>query len=420
MERMRFASRSHTEFIVCIFMPQAFTKTSRRAPSSKPFRAARRGACCAATLILPALLICAISAAPSPAPTSATNKPNAARDHQKITSGMDCIAISNTAEKSVEIHNYNDTTWDASTRLWQFKPVPELGFSPDAIKAMGAGVGDLKLRNTTGFPGKAASACAVQGGRWLAVVAHEPAGNHVKGQKLWEKIYPPAEDPNNHAVELLPNGNLAVAGTGQRRPGKGNWVRIYNTSNPAVTDDYAEAPLYAAHALLWDPAYNILWAGGTIHIEGKEWHGIFAYIIGGTRERPTITEDVSKRSIRPRGASPNGLKWPHDLSPDFDDINKLWYADHSGVYVYNKTEKTFTPAPGDARRFDGVNIKSAGKLPGKNGKIIVTESSNKPGPCRYTTNTVSFYDPATGDLSFTRTTPACTIYRARIWSPRYQ
>ncbi len=356
----------------------------------------------------------------SAAQAAPNNKPDDAHNHPKGKSGTPLIAISNTADKSFAVYDYNDTIWDASTRLWYFKPTPELGYSPDAIKAMGHGVGDLKVRDTNGFPGRAVSACVVQGGRWLAVITHEPAGSHVKGQKLWEKIYPKEDDPNNHAVELLPNGNIAVAGTGQRRPEKGHWVRIYNTSDPAVTDSYVETPLFAAHALLWDPAYNVLWAGGAIYIDGKQWHGIFAYVIGGTRERPTITEDLSKRSIRPRGKAPDGLKWPHDISPDFDDIDTLWYADHSGVFRYDKKAKTFTLAPGKARRFDEVNIKSAGRLAGRKGEIVITESSNAPGPCRYTTDTVSFYDPDTGEAAFTRTAPACTIYRARIWSPRYQ
>lgn len=373
-------------------------KMPSAARSPKPFHAACRFVICGAFLAV--LPVCVAQA--------------------KKESGTTCIAVSNTAEKSLEVYNYSDAIWDASTRLWRFKPVPVLGYSPDAIKSMGAGVGDMRLRDTNGFPNRAASVCALQGGRWLAVAVCEPAGTHVKGQKLWEKIYPAADDPNNHAVELLPNGNIAVAATGQRRPGKGDWIRIYNTSDPAVTDVYAETPLYAAHALLWDPAYNVLWAGGTIHIDGRQWHGIFAYVIGGTRERPTITEDISKRSIKPRGAAPGGLKWPHDISPDFDDINKLWYADHSGVYIYDKISKTFTLAPGKARRFDEVSIKSVGKLAGKKGEIVITEASGTSGPCRYTTNTVSFYDPGTGNPTSTRTAPACTIYRARIWSPRYQ
>ncbi|WP_316814365.1 DUF6528 family protein [Pedobacter heparinus] len=333
------------------------------------------------------------------------------------------VAISNTTNQTLEIYNYNTTTWNSTTANWIFKPTTTLGFSSGALTAIEGGFGDQRLHYVTGFPSKASSAVAVQGGRWLGICAYIPLGSYVKGQKLWEKTYAAADDPNNHAIELLPNGNLAVAGYGGSAAGAGNWIRIYNTANPAVTNDYAQITLKGAHALLWDPAYNLLWAGGQVEVDGTNYHGVFAYTIGGTRENPTITEVVSKRSVKTwrNAANPNGFRYPHDLQPDYDNDDKMFYSDHTGVYEYNKITKVFTRAPGAAGLYvapaDNVTLKSAGKQ--ADGKYVITKTDNL-APCQYTTNNVEFYDGTTGAFAFSRSVSACTIYRARVWTHPYQ
>lgn len=333
------------------------------------------------------------------------------------------IAISNTTNKTLEIYNYTTTSWNSTTANWVFKPTTGLGFSSGAVTAMGAGIGDQRVHYVSGFPNKAASAVAVQGGRWLGICAYIPQGSYVKGQKLWEKTYAVADDPNNHAIELLPNGNLAVAGFGGRQPGKGSWIRIYNTANPSVTEDYAQTHLRGAHALLWDSAHNLLWAGGQILINNIYYHGIFAYVIGGTRENPTIKEDTSRRGVRTfrDDTNPNGLRYPHDLQPDYDDDDKMYYSDHSGLYVYHKVNKTFTRVPGVAGHYvapSGTVLMKSGGKQAWNKRYVVTEVSSS--SCEYTTPKVSFYDGTTGALVFSRSVSNCTIYRARVWTHLYQ
>ncbi|GAA4780499.1 hypothetical protein GCM10023231_04460 [Olivibacter ginsenosidimutans] len=337
------------------------------------------------------------------------------------------IAISNTADKTLEIYNYNSTTWDASTCNWLFKPTTALGYSANAIQALGDGIGDARLHYTNGFPGKATSAFVVQGGRFLGIGAYIPEGTYVKGQKLWEYIFPTADNPNNHAVELLPNGNIVVAGFGDGTAAspRGNWVRIYNTADPTGAS-YAQADIIAPHALLLDTIYHRLWVGGEILIGGLAYHGLFAYSIGGTRTNPSITEDTSMRAVLRYGSptNPTGvadhLKFPHDLAPDYDDDHILIYGDHTGVYRFNKLTKTFTPTPGVSHRYGGTDvlIKSVGKQ-AVGGKYVVSEVQD-PTNHPYETNKVDFYDGNTGAFSFSRTVGGYTIYRARIWTHVYQ
>jgi len=334
------------------------------------------------------------------------------------------VAISNANDKTLEIYHYASKVWDTSTCAWRFKPVATLGYRPDAIKALGAGIGDMRMHYTDGFRGRAISAFAIQGGRFLAIGAYVPQGNLVKGQKLWQYLFPADQDPNNHAIELLPNGNIAVAGYGNHPDnGYGNWIRIYNTATD-TSSNYAEATLIGAHALLYDTVYHRLWAGGQMIVDGRAKHGIFAYVIGGSRYAPTIQEDTTYRTVFPFGKPtdptgvPDALKWPHDLAPDYDDPNKLYYADHTGVYIYDKIAKTLTATLGDSHRFFGedIAIKSVGKQ--ARGNYVVTEAWN-PGISKYHTNKVDFYDSLTGTLLFSRYVDGYSVYRARIWTPIY-
>lgn len=343
-----------------------------------------------------------------------------------ITTWTPWIAISNTADKTIEIYRYNHTTWDATTREWSFKPTTALGYSSGAVSAMGVGVGDMRLHYVSGFSGKAESAFAIQGGRYLAIGAYIPSGSYVKGQKLWEYTFPSSQDPNNHAVELLPDGNLVVAGFGDGTASStyGNWVRIYNTAD-ATGASYAQVNIQGPHALLLDTIYHRLWVGAEINIGGVRHQGLFAYIIGGTRTSPTLTEDVSLRAVLPFGhpssilADANRLMYPHDLTAEYDNDDVLIYGDHTGVYRFNKQTKAFTPTPGASHLYTGsqVRLKSASKMQG--GYYVTTHAYN-PTVHEYHTNKVDFFDASTGAIAFSRYVPGYTIYRARVWTHVYQ
>ncbi|HEY0273607.1 MAG TPA: hypothetical protein VGC22_10510 [Chitinophaga sp.] len=334
------------------------------------------------------------------------------------------IAISNTANKTIEVYNADSTTWDAGSRNWLFSPTTALGYSSGAIAALGDGVGDMRLHYVDGFPGKASSAFVIQGGTFLGVGAYTPQGGYVKGQELWQYTFPAAQDPNNHAVELLPDGNIVVAGFGDGTATSqyGNWIRVYNTAD-ATGSTYAQADIIAPHALLYDTAYHRLWVGGEILINGLAYHGLFAYIIGGTRANPTITEDVDMRAVLRYGSPtiatdvPDHLKFPHDLAADFDDANTLIYGDHTGVYNFNKTTKVFIPTPGASHLYSGMDVKL--KSVGKQATAYYVSTNAYNPSYEYETNRVDFFDPATGELAFSRTVPGFTIYRARIWTHAY-
>ena len=312
------------------------------------------------------------------------------------------IAIGNAEAKTLEVYAWEETSWTPGVAEWIWTPTTALGFSSTGIDAFD-GPYEHKVRNVDGFPGKASKAVCVVGHRWLGVIAYE--GAYERGRKLWGTFWSAAQNPSVHGCELLPNGNLAVASPGAG--GYGAWVRIYDTSDITVGTDFVSVPLPSARNLTWDPDEELLWTAGRDPADEKYY--VMAFTIG-TRTEPQLVEQLDRRRPAPG-------PYPHDLAPYYGDKTKLWFADHSGLYIFDKTQTdpslAFTPAPGDSNR---ATLKSAGN---QNGGGLLIETLRDPACGAYCTKHVDFYDPATGVKQFERTANHARIYRARVFTTDY-
>jgi hypothetical protein len=191
-----------------------------------------------------------------------------------------------------------------------------------------------------------------------------------------------------HAVELLPNGNLAVAAS------HGDWVKVYSTTGSGAVATYS---LPGAHGVVWDSKLWRLWVVGDTKIT--------ALIIGGTRGAPTVTEDAARAKTIPG----NG----HDLSRFEGDDNKLWVTNSGSVYIFDKTTKTLTNAPGAAYR---SAVKAVSNNNAASGYMIVETKPNT-STCTlntWCTPTVDFYN-ASGTLLGTRTRTNAAFYKGDVW-----
>ncbi len=212
--------------------------------------------------------------------------------------------------------------------------------------------------------------------------------DYPSGRKRWAVN---AGGPANpHAVELLPNGNVAAAAS------TGGWVRVYTASQGPDSANYVEFPLKTAHGVLWDPLGGLLWTIGHDHL--------VALRVGGTAAAPTLTE--VRRVALP---SADG----HDLQPVYGDPNRLWITTGSGVYQYRKLSNSFSTGFRGADRINRPAVKAVGNNP-VTGQVL--ETTPKQG-CRTTwcTDTVDLFQPA-GQ----RTRTGAEFYKARWWTPRYQ
>ncbi|GAB3941620.1 DUF6528 family protein [Kribbella albertanoniae] len=257
----------------------------------------------------------------------------------------------------------------AAAQKWTWSPTSANGFA-GLTGAWGLPT-DVKLRMKA-----EAYVAVVSDSRGLAALIGYPSG-----QRLWAVNVGSANNP--HSVELLPDGNVAVAAS------NGGFIRVYTASQGSSSASYASYPLPDAHGVQWDPARQVLWVLG-----GSK---LAALKITGTTAAPILTEVSMVPGLTAGG---------HDLAPALEDHDRLWVSTGSKVYQVSKSAGAIVAT------FDQAGIKSVSSMP--NAQQIRT--SPKAG-CRtsWCTDTVNFAVPAA-----TRTIPGAEIYKARVWSSRYE
>lgn len=302
-----------------------------------------------------------------------------AKAEAEASSSCCLIAGTNQANNRIEAYDPEVADWNEDGALvWSWKPSEALGYSAKEVGLWG-GPSEAKLS------GHVVTATAGQ----LATIAAFPSGT-----RIW--AVDTGSGSNPHSAELLPDGNLAVAAS------DGKWVRVYTSSQGPNSTTYAQFNLAFAHAVHWDAHNRLLWVIG--YDEPIKQHILTALVVGGTAANPTLSEDTSRRSELP-------TPWGHEVSPYAGDPDKLWISTNLGAYVYDKTDKTFAPAPDGA---DRTFVKTIGSLP--SGQIVETKADNTktpPGDCMingWCTDTVEFFSP-----DATRTVKGAAFYKARIW-----
>lgn len=323
-----------------------------------------------------------------------TNQKNVAKTKATLYD----IACTSSSSNKIEVYPPGDTggaNW--GTPIWSWKPNTTDGYTSTEIgywengSSSTAGVGDpfeVKLRNNSKWSATSTQVIATVGGRLATILAYP------SGQKLWARDLGTSVWP--HSAELLPNGNLATASS------TGNLVRLYNTTSGAT--NYASAALTTAHGVLWDPVNYILWAIGDATIT--------AYTTG-TRTAPALDLITARTANLPTTGG-------HDIAPYYGDNNKLWVTTSSGVYIYNKTSKTFTASPGTSFK---TKVKSVGNQHASALGYPQIVTTREVGTCSFNswcTDTVKFYNLNTGTLDYKIAKPGGAFYKARVFSPEYQ
>ncbi|MFF0266034.1 DUF6528 family protein [Kribbella sp. NPDC004536] len=262
--------------------------------------------------------------------------------------------------------------WNTAAALkWTWSPTTSNGFT-GLTSAWGL-PSDVKLRmNSAG-----AYVAVVADSRGLAALIGYPAGN-----KLWGVNVGAANNP--HSVELLPNGNVAVAASA------GGFIRIYTASQGSSSSSYVSYPLPDAHGVQWDPTNQLLWVLGGDQLVGLT--------ISGTAANPVINANPVVITL-PTGGG-------HDLTPMLDNHDRLWVSTGSKVYQVSKSAKSVVAT------FDEAGVKSVSSMPNAQQVRTIPKAGCRTSWC---TDTVTFAVPAA-----TRTLTGSEIYKARVWSSRYE
>lgn len=175
-------------------------------------------------------------------------------------------------------------------------------------KGIGDG-GDLKYREDTVF-----------GDVILALGSADGASviSYPEGKILWKTLEP---GNNPHAIEILPSGNIIVANS------TGSTLRLFSTSalvsDPNAKVTYVEYELQDAHGVLYDPAYEVVWALGGLELA--------AYKINGSGAKETLSK-ISGMGVMLPSQNAGG----HDLSADYTSEDHLYLTTNSKVFRFDK------------------------------------------------------------------------------------
>ncbi|GAA2496423.1 DUF6528 family protein [Streptomyces gobitricini] len=178
----------------------------------------------------------------------------------------------------------------------------------------------------------------------FAAVVEYPSGRRYWGDAL----SPGTIRHNPHSIELLPDGNVAVAGS------TGGVVRLYAASRGRAGVPFATYPLKDAHGLQWDAGRRVLWALGGDRL--------VALRVGGTAARPTLDEAFGARLPAPHG---------HDLGQVAGNPDRLWVSSGSAVHQYVKSTGTFLRDFPGAADISRARVKAVGDDP-VTGQVIST------------------------------------------------
>ena len=156
---------------------------------------------------------------------------------------------------------------------------------------------------------------ATSSGGWVGVIDYETKN------VLWEERF--SKSP--HSVEMLPNGDLAVAqSAGATANGELSYVPL-SAGRKSISGRLKVA---SCHGVCWDPEKEFLWVLGDDGVIGVAVDGY------GTRNaKPVVIDGVGAKF----GGNQLG---GHDLSPVFGTENKYWVTSHSGVWVFDANENT--------------------------------------------------------------------------------
>lgn len=305
------------------------------------------------------------------------------------------ILVTNNSTKSLEMYDAGTKDWSKpEAKKWTWRPSVSSGFSTAESNSFGGG-SEVRVRQVKAWNNEVFMSLT---DTKMAAILSWPGA-----VRKWSLPI----DGNLHAAEILPNGNVALAAS------DGNWVRVYCSSQGPDNANFVQYDLNASHAALWDPTYNLLWVTGQDPRTGA--HILTALEISGPAAAPELKEAIAYRAVLPTA-------WGHDVAPYYGDVNRLWVSTNGGVYVFNKTAKTFVVAPGGSNR---TFVKAVGNIAG--GLLVQTraDASKSPTPAQHcglngwATSTVDFYTPS-GSLYATRVAPGACFYKARIENAQYQ
>ncbi|MFE3644692.1 DUF6528 family protein [Streptomyces sp. NPDC059169] len=306
------------------------------------------------------------------------------------------VLVTDQASKRLLLLDGSRGTWDPgadpSVVKWSFSPVGDPRYADLDPERSWVYPDEAKVRTRRGR-----TYVLITASFGFAAVVEYPSGGRYWGGAL----APGGIELNPHSIELLPDGDVAVAAS------TGGVVRLYAAARSAPghgrargnADEhgpYASYPLAEAHGLQWDPRLKVLWALGRDRL--------VALRPGGTAERPTLTSSFEVPLPGPHG---------HDLLRVAGRPDRLWVTTGSAVLQYSTTRRAFVQDFAGAREVSRANVKAVGNDPLTGG--VVSTAPERGLAETWWTQRVTVHRPD-GSRHFFRLVDG-GVYKARWWLP---
>ena len=166
-------------------------------------------------------------------------------------------------------------------------------------------------------------------GGWVGIVDYESK----------ELLFSDNPGKGPHSVELLPNGDLIVACSGNSTSSDGRV--LYYPLSEGRTDIGSVLPLKSAHGVCWDPTNEVIWA------------------LGGDEIIACIVSSGSLTEIEGMGASLKsiGHSGGHDLVPVYGQPGKYYVSCTKKILMFDANEGKISESFVRSNSYKGESVK---------------------------------------------------------------
>ncbi len=213
----------------------------------------------------------------------------------------------------------------------------------------------------------------------------------ASGELMW---FQDSVGNNPHAIELTPNGVIAVASS------TGAVLHFYNAAD---AEKMCAIPVLDAHGVLYDPDTELVFAVG-----GNELRAFSVSL--NEAGIPVATEDQTAAFTLPTDGA-------HDLQPVYGNTDRLWITTESAVYQYSVSEKKIYTDYLGQKAVNVKNVKGIANF--DDGSMMYVTPDGKFET--WTSQSVYYVHAFNGKFfPYKISDPNTGIYKLRVYNANYQ
>lgn len=187
-----------------------------------------------------------------------------------------------------------------------------------------------------------------------------------------------------HSAELLPNGDLVLACSGNSDSEKG--CILYYPLSSGATKYSSSFPLISAHGVCYDPEQDVIWALGGYEI-------VALSVSGKGTDNAKISEINGMGVELPTSGG-------HEMSPAYGHPGKYWVSGTKDVWIFDSVEGTLSATDLQAKKYSQGNVKGMAYF--ADGTMVQTShNQGDTGTYRSSLFRVMYLEESTGKVKTT-------------------